>query len=94
MRRKRVLPNLGSASRRRHSSVSKENVEKITDIPEVRHEEIVTTAKDLEHIDVSIVEFSSRQDGHSCCEKVLNNFWLNCNLGFGSKIYLISADRF
>lgn len=54
LRRKRVLPNLGSASRRRHSSVSKENVEKTPDVLEVRHEEVVTTGKDLGHISVSI----------------------------------------
>ena len=49
-RRKRVLPNLGSASRRRHSSVSKENVEKIV---VARCEEISTTEKDIGHVSVS-----------------------------------------
>lgn len=49
-RRKRVLPNLGSASRRRHSSVSKENVEKII---VARCEEIATTEKDFGHATVS-----------------------------------------
>lgn len=49
-RRKRVLPNLGSASRRRHSSVSKENVEKIV---VARCEEIATTDKDIGHVNVS-----------------------------------------
>ena len=56
-RRKRVLPNLGSASRRRHSSVSKENVEKNLEVPEVRYEETVTTEEGLGHSSVSIVEF-------------------------------------
>lgn len=48
-RRKRVLPNLGSASRRRHSSVSKETVERSQDIPEVQKEEVVTSEKDVSY---------------------------------------------
>ena len=60
LRRKRVLPNLGLASRRRHSSVSKENVEKNPEVPEVRHEEIVTTTRQdlVGHTSVSIVKSS------------------------------------
>lgn len=53
LRRKRVLPNLGSAARRRHSSVSKENVDKNPDIPEIRQEEVDVLQKDLGHINVS-----------------------------------------
>ena len=55
LRRKRVLPNLGSASRRRHSSVSKENVERNLEVPEVRYNETVTTEHGLGHTSVSIV---------------------------------------
>ena len=47
LRRKRVLPNLGSASRRRHSSVSKENVERTIDVPEVHCEEVVASENEL-----------------------------------------------
>ena len=47
LRRKRVLPNLGSASRRRHSSVSKENVERTLDVPEVQNEEVAAMEKEL-----------------------------------------------
>lgn len=53
LRRKRVLPNLGSAARRRRSSVSKENVDKNPDLPELRQEEIDVPHKDLGHINVS-----------------------------------------
>lgn len=53
LRRKRVLPNLGSAARRRRSSVSKENVDKNPDVPEIRQEEVDVLHKDLGHIDVS-----------------------------------------
>lgn len=53
LRRKRVLPNLGSAARRRRSSVSKENVDKNPDLPEIRQEEIDLPHKDLGHINVS-----------------------------------------
>lgn len=59
-RRKRVLPNLGSASRRRHSSVSKENVEKIV---VARCEEISTTEKDIGHVsEQSPVECSASRN--------------------------------
>lgn len=47
LRRKRVLPNLGSASRRRHSSVSKENVERTFDVPEVHNEEVISAENEL-----------------------------------------------
>ncbi|KAL9978691.1 hypothetical protein ACROYT_G016239 [Oculina patagonica] len=50
LRRKRVLPNLGSAARRRRSSVSKENVDKNPDLQEIRQEEIDVPHKDLGHI--------------------------------------------
>ncbi|KAJ7392214.1 Transcription factor TFIIIB component B [Desmophyllum pertusum] len=50
LRRKRVLPNLGSAARRRRSSVSKENVDKNPDLPETRQEEVEGSHKDLGHI--------------------------------------------
>ena len=53
LRRKRVLPNLGSAARRRHSSVSKENVDKNPDVPETRREEADGPHKDLGHSNVS-----------------------------------------
>lgn len=53
LRRKRVLPNLGSAARRRRSSVSKENVDKNPDLPETRQEEVEGSHKDLGHINVS-----------------------------------------
>ena len=53
LRRKRVLPNLGSSARRRRSSVSKENVEKHPDLPEIRQEEIDVSHKDLGLINVS-----------------------------------------
>lgn len=53
LRRKRVLPNLGSAARRRHSSVSKENVDKNPDVPETRQEEADGPHKDLGHSNVS-----------------------------------------
>lgn len=53
LRRKRVLPNLGSAARRRHSSVSKENVDKNPDVPEIRQEEADVPRKDLGHSNVS-----------------------------------------
>lgn len=53
LRRKRVLPNLGSAARRRRSSVSKENVDKTPDLPEIRQEEADVLHKDLGHINVS-----------------------------------------
>lgn len=46
LRRKRVLPNLGSAARRRRSSLSKENVEKNPDFQEVRQEEINSACRD------------------------------------------------
>jgi len=60
LRRKRVLPNLGLASRRRHSSVSKENVEKNPEVPEVRHEEIVTTTRQ------DLVGHTSEQSSVEC----------------------------
>lgn len=53
LRRKRVLPNLGSAARRRRSSVSKENVEKNPDFHEVRQEEINSAHRDEGLISVS-----------------------------------------
>lgn len=53
LRRKRVLPNLGSAARRRRSSVSKENVDKNPDVPEIRQEETDVAHKDLGHSNVS-----------------------------------------
>ena len=53
LRRKRVLPNLGSAARRRRSSVSKENVDKNPDVPEIRQEEADVPHKDLGHSNVS-----------------------------------------
>lgn len=49
LRRKRVLPNLGSATRRQRSSVSKENVDKNPDVPEIRQEEVDVPHKDLGH---------------------------------------------
>ena len=54
LRRKRVLPNLGSASRRRHSSVSKENIERTFDVPEVHNEEVVSAENELSDGMVSI----------------------------------------
>ena len=53
LRRKRVLPNLGSATRRQRSSVSKENVDKNPDVPEIRQEEVDVPHKDLGHSNVS-----------------------------------------
>ena len=53
LRRKRVLPNLGSAARRRRSSLSKENVEKNPDFQEVRQEEINSACRDEGLISVS-----------------------------------------
>ena len=55
LRRKRVLPNLGSAARRQRSSVSKENVDKNPDVPERRQEEVHVDVphKDLGHSNVS-----------------------------------------
>ena len=55
LRRKRVLPNLGSAARRQRSSVSKENVDKNPDVPEIRQEEVHVDVphKDLGHSNVS-----------------------------------------
>lgn len=72
LRRKRVLPNLGSASRRRHSSMSKENVERNLEVPEVSYDETVTTEHGLGHSSVSIVE----------------SLWLACNKGhiFGKPV--------
>lgn len=54
LRRKRVLPNLGSASRRRHSSISKENIERTPELVEVRHEELDVSGKDPVDFTVSI----------------------------------------
>lgn len=53
LRRKRVLPNLGSAARKRRSSVSKENVDKNPDVPEIRQEEVDVPHKDLGRSNVS-----------------------------------------
>ena len=53
LRRKRALPNLGSGARKRRSSVSKENVDKNPDVPEVGQEEEIVSHKDLGHSNVS-----------------------------------------
>jgi len=53
LRRKRALPNLGLATRKRRSSVSKENVDKNPDVPEIRQEEVDVPHKDLGHSNVS-----------------------------------------
>lgn len=63
LRRKRVLPNLGSASRRRHSSISKENIERTPELVEVRHEELDVSGKDpVDFTDQSSVEGSGNSN--------------------------------
>jgi len=67
LRRKRVLPNLGSAARKRRSSVSKENVDKNPDVPEIRQEEVDVPHKDLGHSnDQSSVERGGSRNKRLC----------------------------
>lgn len=74
LRRKRVLPNLGSAARRQRSSVSKENFDKNPDVPEKRQEEVDVPHKDLGHSN----EQSSAERGGSRNKRL-------CTLSEGEK---------